>query len=111
MNILETILLPSVRRIYTEEDMPTFWLGQDNSAIHTVHIVKKWFIQHPEIEVLDWSFKSPNLNLIKINSQLNLNLIEMFKSNCEFMRKLEKNLIAHVSNIQESCSKSVGTFK
>ena len=41
MNILETVLLPSVRRIYTEEDIPTFRLVQDNSAIHTARIVKE----------------------------------------------------------------------
>lgn len=41
VNILETALLPSVRRIYTEEDMPTFRLIQDNSAVHTVYVVKE----------------------------------------------------------------------
>jgi len=64
--------------------------------VPAIHIVKEWFTQHPEIEVLDWSFKSPNLNLI--NSQLNLNLIEIFKNNCEFMRKLEK-IVLHTRGI------------
>jgi len=73
-------------------------------------MVKTWFT-HPEIEVLDWPFKSPNLNLIKINSQLNFNLIEMFKSNYEFMRKLGKNLVAHAKNIQESYSENIGISK
>jgi len=64
------------------------------------------------IQRLKFSIGYSNLQiLIKINSQLNLNLIEMFKSNCIFMRKLEKNLIAHASNIQESCPENVGTFK
>ena len=65
IDILENVLLPSVRRIYSAEDMPTFRLVQDNSAVHTAHIVQEWFAQHPEIEVLKWPAKSPDLNLVE----------------------------------------------
>jgi len=34
-------MLPSVQRIYTKEDMPTFRLVQDNNAVHIAHIVKE----------------------------------------------------------------------
>ncbi|XP_077280130.1 heparan-alpha-glucosaminide N-acetyltransferase-like [Temnothorax americanus] len=47
------------------EDVPRFRLVQDNSAVHTSRIVRRWFEQHPEIVVLDWPAKSPDLNLIE----------------------------------------------
>ncbi|KAG5331641.1 COX3 oxidase, partial [Acromyrmex charruanus] len=46
VNILETMLLLSVRRMYIEEDIPTFQLVQDNSAVHTKRIVREWFTHH-----------------------------------------------------------------
>jgi len=33
--------------------------------VHTVRIVKEWFAQHLEIEILDWPAKFPDLNLIE----------------------------------------------
>jgi len=65
VDILENVLLPSVRRIYPEDAWPIFRLVQDNSAVHTSHVVQEWFAHHPEIEVLDWPAKSPDLNLIE----------------------------------------------
>ena len=64
IDILENVMLPSVRSIFPAEDGPRFRLVQDNSAVHTAHIVRRWFAQHPEIVVLDWP-KSPDLNLIE----------------------------------------------
>lgn len=65
INILENVLLPSVRNIYSEADMPTIRLVQDNCSVHTSRIVQEWFAQHPEIIVLGWPAKSPDLNLIE----------------------------------------------
>jgi hypothetical protein len=95
-NILENVLLPSVRRIYTEEDIPTFRLVQDNSAVHTAHIVKEWFVQHPEIEVFDWPTKSLDFNLIE-------NIWEIIANLWVFGHESTKeHLVAHVRN---SCEK------
>jgi len=44
--------------------MPTFRLVHSNSVVHTSHVIKEWFSQHPEIEVL-CPPKSPDLNLIE----------------------------------------------
>ncbi|RLU15422.1 hypothetical protein DMN91_012416 [Ooceraea biroi] len=38
---------------------------QDNSAVHTSRIMQEWFAQHPQIEVLEWPPKFPDLNLIE----------------------------------------------
>lgn len=65
INILENVLLPSVRNIYTIAEVPTIRLVQDNCFVHTAYIVKEWFAHHPEIIVLNWPAKTPDLNLIE----------------------------------------------
>jgi hypothetical protein len=40
-------------------------LVQDNCSIHTARIVQDWFEDHPELVVLIWPSKSPDLNPIE----------------------------------------------
>ena len=52
-----------------KKQMPTLWESdliymQDEASIHTAHIIKKWLADN-EIEVMNWSFYSSDLNLIK----------------------------------------------
>lgn len=63
IRILEDVLLPSVRLLYPEP-MP-ITLVQDNSAVHTSRVVRHWFEAHPDVEVLPWPAKSPDLNPIE----------------------------------------------
>jgi len=65
IRILEDVLLSSVRAIYSAEDMPVIRLVQDNSAVHTSHETQAWFRIHPEIQLIDWPARSPDLNLIE----------------------------------------------
>lgn len=92
VDILENVLLPSVRRIYPEDAWPIFRLVQDNSAVHTSHIVQEWFAQHPEIEVLDWPAKSPDLNLIE-----NIWVV-IVKSWIPDNERTRETLVAHAMN-------------
>ncbi|KAL6252156.1 hypothetical protein P5V15_010307 [Pogonomyrmex californicus] len=41
VNILENVLLPTIRSIYPAEDVPIIRLIQDNSAVHSAHIVQE----------------------------------------------------------------------
>ena len=50
--ILENVLVPSVREIYSVETMPVIRLVQDNSSVHTSAAVRAWFERHSKIEVL-----------------------------------------------------------
>lgn len=63
--ILENTLLPSVRAVYSEEVVTVIRLVQDNSAVHIARGVREWFRRHPEIHVLPWPAKSPDLNIIE----------------------------------------------
>ena len=92
VNILD-VLFPSVRRIYIEEDIPTFRFVYDNCAVHTFHIVKEWFAQHSKIEVLDLLSKFPDFNLIENVWGVIANLW-----NCDH-EKTKANLVAHATSI------------
>jgi len=65
IRILEDVFLPSVRAIYSAEEMPVIRLVQDNSAVHTSHETQAWFRNHPEIQLVHWPARSPDLNLIE----------------------------------------------
>ncbi|EFN63808.1 hypothetical protein EAG_12176, partial [Camponotus floridanus] len=37
----------------------------DNSAVHTSLETQTWFRNHPEIQLVNWPARSPDLNLIE----------------------------------------------
>lgn len=63
IRILEDVMLPSVRILYPAPARITF--VHDNSAVHTSVRVRDWFHNHPEVELLPWPSKSPDLNPIE----------------------------------------------
>ena len=38
---------------------------QDNSSVHSARLVRAWFAEHSQINVLPWPSKSPGLNPIE----------------------------------------------
>ena len=65
VDILEDVLLPTVRALFADEDTFHVYLCQDNSPIHTARVVRDWFVRHPEVTLLDWPTRSPDLNPIE----------------------------------------------
>lgn len=63
-DILEDVLLPTVRAMVYPDPEPFYFL-QDNSPINTCRIVQEWFSDHLEITVLPHPPKSPDLNPIE----------------------------------------------
>jgi transposase len=63
--ILEEVMLPTVHNIYPEEERPRFAFVQDNCSIHRANIIMDWFADHPEIDLIRWPSKSPDLNPIE----------------------------------------------
>lgn len=64
VEILEEVMLPSVRALLIPEG-ENFYMLQNKSPIHTARIVQDWFAAHPEITLLHWPPRSPDLNPIE----------------------------------------------
>jgi len=60
--LLEVVLLPIVRNNFPGAVVHFI---QDNSSIHRARMVIEWFQNHPEIELVPWPSKSPDLNPIE----------------------------------------------
>jgi hypothetical protein len=58
IRILENVLLPSVEPHFPNNN---FIFQHDNCSIHTAHRVAAW-VQHRNINVLEWPSRSPDLN-------------------------------------------------
>jgi transposase len=61
VHILENVLLPSGLERFPEG----FNFVQDNASIHTSKMAKRWFVEHPEINLLPWPPKGADLNPIE----------------------------------------------
>lgn len=62
---LENAMLPTVRNVYPESDLPQFNFLQDNCRLHTARVTRTWFDQHSFINLISWPSKSPDLNPIE----------------------------------------------
>lgn len=64
INILEEVFLSSVR-VMAILALDTIRMVQDISPIHMSRVVREWFQEHPEVEVLDWPPKGADLNPVE----------------------------------------------
>lgn len=64
LEILEEVMLPSVRTYAFPYPERVIFM-QDNCPIHTARIVKRWFQDQRNMELLDWPSKSCDLNPIE----------------------------------------------
>lgn len=64
LEILEEVMVPSVRTYALPYPERVIFM-QDNCPIHTARIVRRWFQDQRNMEVLDWPSKACDLNPIE----------------------------------------------
>lgn len=62
---MDTIMVPTVRCVYPQEEVPNIHFVHDNCPTHKARVTKNWFRQHPDIIEIPWPSKSPDLNPIE----------------------------------------------
>ncbi|KAJ4426815.1 hypothetical protein ANN_26614 [Periplaneta americana] len=61
-HILANVMIPSARERYPEG---TLFFQQDNHPVHTINRIQKWFTRRPDVDLVDWPPKSPDMNRIE----------------------------------------------
>lgn len=62
LNILQNVMVPTVRMRHPNG---IIYLCQDNCSVHCARIVQDWIQAQPDLQVLPWPAKSPDLNPIE----------------------------------------------
>lgn len=65
LEVLNDVMLPTVRAIYPANELPVINFVDDNCPIHRAAIVQDYLLQHPEIHRIPWPARSPDLNPIE----------------------------------------------
>lgn len=65
VEVLNDVMLPTVRNVYPFDDCRNVSFVQDNCPVHRAGVVREWFNLHPEINIIPWPARSPDLNPIE----------------------------------------------
>lgn len=65
VDVLNNIMLPTVRNVFPREELNNFSFVHDNCPIHRGVIVREWLKEHAEVKVIPWPARSPDLNPIE----------------------------------------------
>ncbi|KAK3894535.1 hypothetical protein Pcinc_001691 [Petrolisthes cinctipes] len=95
IEILEQIMIPSVRALLIPEPNPIY-IAMDDSTVHNAAIVTDWFQRHSEVIRIQWPARSPDLMPIE---NLWSQMVKKWDSNSA---KTKVNLVAHAMNIWEA---------
>ncbi|KAL7294750.1 hypothetical protein TKK_0011880 [Trichogramma kaykai] len=103
LELLDEVFLPSVRAVFGDEGVIN--VIEDNSAIHTAHIVQEWWRNHPQFNRLDLPPRSPEINIIENVWS------EMVRQWTPGMARTEAELIDRVNSAWESLRNKQSYFE
>ena len=89
LRILEDALVPSLKILYSKDETLNIVMVQNNCSIHTAKIVRECYTDHPEIVLLNWPAKSPDLNCVL--AYLNFILLPIIYSTWQLLVLIFKN--------------------
>lgn len=98
-SILEEVYLPSMNIMYGEAAKDMVFM-QDNASTHTCTFTREWLAKHPEIKLLEWPAKSPDLNPIE-------NVWAIMVRNWKMSMRI--NLVNLQSEVQKRWNDLIGT--
>ncbi|KAL7292707.1 hypothetical protein TKK_0013830 [Trichogramma kaykai] len=103
LELLDEVFLPSVRAVFGDEGVIN--VIEDNSAIHTAHIVQEWWRNHPQFNRLDLPPRSPEINIMENVWS------EMVRQWTPGMARTEAELIDRVNSAWESLRNKQSYFE
>lgn len=62
LELLKDTMLPTVRVVYPQNEVPEFVFIHEECPIHSCRLVQDWIQQQPEIRPVQWPSRSPDLN-------------------------------------------------
>lgn len=96
LELLQDTMLPTVRVVYPEDEVPEIVFIQDNCPIHRCRLVQQWIQQQPNLRTVPWPSRSPDLNPIE---NLWAIMVQRWDTRCE---RTKNALVAHVDRVWNS---------
>ncbi|KAJ8708274.1 hypothetical protein PYW07_010399 [Mythimna separata] len=95
LELLQETMVPTVRSVYPQDEVPEILFIQDNCPIHTSRVVRNWLEQQPDIRTVPWPSRSPDLNPIENLWGI---MVQKWDNRNE---RTKENLVAHVDRVWE----------
>ncbi|KAH9629332.1 hypothetical protein HF086_017707 [Spodoptera exigua] len=96
LELLCDVMVPTVRVVYPEIEMPEILFFQGNYPIHRWHMVDHWIKQQPYLRTVQWPVRSPDLNPLE---NLWAIMVQRWDTKKE---RTEKALVSHIDEVWNS---------
>ncbi|KAF9417909.1 hypothetical protein HW555_005054 [Spodoptera exigua] len=100
-DVLHNILLPTVRMVYPQSDVPEFYFYQDNYPIHRARVVQEWLREQPQIITVPWPSRSANSQQTPIENLWGL-IVQKWDNRAERTKEALATHCEQVSDVVEA---------